>query len=152
MLYWSTSRQTVSTVNRTQVACVAGEQGAIWIAYAVDIRNSHTTFILSFSIIRYFLNLICYTYGSTAPAPRLPGTAGSGPRMLGENTELFQTLLWQSDMPTTSLGNVLKKNAQVGSRSRYVITCPSGSGSIIQDYGSVDPDPKEIFTNPEHWF
>jgi hypothetical protein len=28
-----------------------------------------------------------------------------------------------------------------------VINWPPGSGSLIQDYGSADPDPKEIFTN-----
>jgi hypothetical protein len=26
----------------------------------------------------------------------------------------------------------------------------SGSGSVIQDYGSADLDPKEIFTDPQH--
>ncbi len=32
------------------------------------------------------------------------------------------------------------KNVQVGS-----------AGSVIQDYGSKDPDPKEIFTDLQHW-
>ncbi len=44
------------------------------------------------------------------------------------------------------------KNVQVGSRS--VINRPrptiSESESVIQDYWSADPDPKEIFTKPEH--
>ena len=31
-----------------------------------------------------------------------------------------------------------------------VINWPTGSGSVIQIYGSADPDPKEIFTDPEH--
>jgi hypothetical protein len=26
-----------------------------------------------------------------------------------------------------------------------------GSGSLIQDYGSADPDPKDLFTDPQHW-
>ncbi len=25
-------------------------------------------------------------------------------------------------------------------------------GSVVQDYGSADPDPKEIFTDPQYWF
>jgi hypothetical protein len=39
------------------------------------------------------------------------------------------------------------------SRSGSVITSiwPSGSGSAIQDYGSADPNPKEIFMDPQHW-
>jgi hypothetical protein len=27
---------------------------------------------------------------------------------------------------------------------------PPGSGYVIQDYGSADPDPKEIFPDPKH--
>ncbi len=29
---------------------------------------------------------------------------------------------------------------------------PPGSGAVIQDYGSKDPDTKEIITYPQHWF
>jgi hypothetical protein len=29
---------------------------------------------------------------------------------------------------------------------------PPGYGSVSQDYGSTDPDPKEISTDPQHWF
>jgi hypothetical protein len=32
----------------------------------------------------------------------------------------------------------------------YVINWPHGPESIIQDYGSADPDPKEIITDPRH--
>jgi hypothetical protein len=28
----------------------------------------------------------------------------------------------------------------------------SGSGSISQRYGSVDPDPHQNITDPQHWF
>ncbi len=28
----------------------------------------------------------------------------------------------------------------------------SSSGCIIQDYGPADPDPNEIFTDPQQWF
>ncbi len=31
-----------------------------------------------------------------------------------------------------------------------VINRPPGSGSVSQDYGSADPDLKEIFTDPQH--
>ncbi len=31
-----------------------------------------------------------------------------------------------------------------------IIVWPFGSGSAIQDYGSKDPRPKEIFTDPQH--
>ncbi len=27
----------------------------------------------------------------------------------------------------------------------------SGSGSVIEEYGSADPDPKEIFTGLKYW-
>jgi hypothetical protein len=30
--------------------------------------------------------------------------------------------------------------------ARSIVNCPPGSGSVIQDYGSADPDLKEIFT------
>jgi hypothetical protein len=33
-----------------------------------------------------------------------------------------------------------------------VINWPPGSGSVIQDYGSTYPDPKEISTDPQDWF
>jgi hypothetical protein len=33
-----------------------------------------------------------------------------------------------------------------------VIKCYAGSESVIQDYGSADPDPKELFTDPQHCF
>ncbi len=38
------------------------------------------------------------------------------------------------------------KNAQVGSGT----VIDPGSVSVIQDYGFKDPDPKEIFTDPQH--
>ncbi len=41
------------------------------------------------------------------------------------------------------------KNDQGGSGS--VINWHHGSGSVIQDYGSKDPDPKEITAAPQHW-
>jgi hypothetical protein len=40
------------------------------------------------------------------------------------------------------------KNVQVGAGS--VTNRPSGSGSVFPDYGSKDPDPKEIITGPQH--
>ncbi len=44
------------------------------------------------------------------------------------------------------------KNAQAGSGPcRIRNNCPPGYRSIIQDYGSADPDPKDIFTDPQHW-
>jgi hypothetical protein len=42
------------------------------------------------------------------------------------------------------------KNVRVGSGSG--INYPTGPGSVIQDYGSKDPDPKEILTDPQHCF
>ncbi len=41
-------------------------------------------------------------------------------------------------------------HVQVGSGSVITGIWPPGSGFIIQDYRSADPDPKEIFTDPEH--
>jgi hypothetical protein len=41
-------------------------------------------------------------------------------------------------------------NVQVGSGSGLIINLSPGSGSTNQDYGSVDPDPQEIFTDPEN--
>jgi hypothetical protein len=38
------------------------------------------------------------------------------------------------------------KNVQIGS----IIKWPLGSGSIIENYGSSDPDPKEILKDPPH--
>jgi hypothetical protein len=38
------------------------------------------------------------------------------------------------------------KNVQIGS----IIKRPLGSGSIIENYGSADPDPKEILKDPPH--
>ncbi len=32
-----------------------------------------------------------------------------------------------------------------------VINYPPGFGSVMQDYGSADLDPKEIFTDTQHW-
>ncbi len=32
----------------------------------------------------------------------------------------------------------------------FIFYWPPGSRSIIQDYGSANPDPKEIFTDPQH--
>ncbi len=32
-----------------------------------------------------------------------------------------------------------------------VINWPLASGFAIQDYGSSDPIPKAIFTDPQHW-
>jgi hypothetical protein len=44
------------------------------------------------------------------------------------------------------------KNFQVGSGSGQVCNkWPPRHGSIIQDYGSTDPDPQEIFTDPQNW-
>jgi hypothetical protein len=44
------------------------------------------------------------------------------------------------------------KNFQEGSGFGKVCNkWPPGYGSIIQDYGSTDPDPQEIFTDPQHW-
>jgi hypothetical protein len=40
------------------------------------------------------------------------------------------------------------KNVQVGSGSE--INWSPGSGSAFQDYGSKDPDSKEIFTYPQN--
>jgi hypothetical protein len=36
-----------------------------------------------------------------------------------------------------------------------VFNLPPGSaesGSVMQVYGSADPDPQEMFTDPQHWF
>jgi hypothetical protein len=47
-------------------------------------------------------------------------------------------------------------NAQVRSGYRSesagsIINWPPGSGSKRQDFASADSDPKEIFTDPQHW-
>ncbi len=39
---------------------------------------------------------------------------------------------------------------RIGHPAGSVINWPSGSGSVSQDYGSGDPDPKKIFTDPQH--
>ncbi len=47
------------------------------------------------------------------------------------------------------------KNVQAISGScrirTYLINWPTGVGSVIQDNQFADPDPKEIFTDPQHW-
>jgi hypothetical protein len=42
------------------------------------------------------------------------------------------------------------KKGQIGSGSVLNYLLP-GSGSLTHIYGSVDSDPKDIFTSPEHW-
>jgi hypothetical protein len=41
------------------------------------------------------------------------------------------------------------KNVHPGP-DRSLNNLPPGSGSVPQDYGSADPDPKEIFTDQQH--
>ncbi len=45
------------------------------------------------------------------------------------------------------------KNVHAGSGyDRSVINWTPESGSASHDYGSADPDPKEIIKDPLHWF
>jgi hypothetical protein len=44
------------------------------------------------------------------------------------------------------------QNVQVRSKSGQIRNIwPPGSGSLSQDFGSADPNPKEIFTDAQHW-
>jgi hypothetical protein len=43
-----------------------------------------------------------------------------------------------------------KKLVQIGTGTRPVTNWPLVSGSVILDYGSAYPDPKEIFTVSQH--
>jgi hypothetical protein len=42
----------------------------------------------------------------------------------------------------------------IGHKNVQVINWPSGSGSeaASQEHGSADPNPKETFTDPQHWY
>ncbi len=66
---------------------------------------------------------------------------------------LCDFLSWENDVNVPSKSNkqknLLKNSFLLASwRSRTKI---AGSGSIIQRYGSVDPDPYKIVMDPQHW-
>ncbi len=61
---------------------------------------------------------------------------------------------------TVTEGEALSHNfhSSEGKKADFFLIIPlfgmfgSGSGCVIRIWGSADPDPSEMFTDPEHWF
>ncbi len=80
----------------------------------------------------------CCGSGSGRSANNWPSKSGSCIKMYKKFNILWYLMI--SSFLTTSVVYITTKMSRSDPRS------------VIQDYGSKDPDPKEIFTDPQHWF